>query len=261
MPSSYLSLLGSPGKIIYGIQQSNEAEKALKELNKQKYPSYMTAEQINQKAEGLAQGYSAIERANFFGSLARLNTQRYRTAVARNPTLSGVINAGINYGSTAAIQGFEASGAALRRQNVARLENLFSRQDQLNTGVLLDKRLRTEQALGAQQQAGTKNAFSGVQDVKNTIMSIFPATAMAGQQGMKNSEGFATSTTNYGGPPQREGFGGFGGYGTTSQQPAWGGMGVQQSGWNYDNSGLANQFPSLYGQKNYDEFRNLYANN
>lgn len=161
------------GKAVYGFYQNHEAEKGLKELNKTPYPTYLTGQQVNEQANAMnPTGYTAAERANFFGALARKNNAQYRLAKDSNPSLSGAIQAGINFGNTGALLNFSGQDAAIRRNNLSRLESLIRGQANLNTGSQIQRRQQQEQAYGQAAQAGIQNIATAGDELLNVGMAF-----------------------------------------------------------------------------------------
>lgn len=158
-------------KALYGLYQSNKANKALDELNKTPYPKYLTGQDIYGQADAMATGFTPQERAAAQGGLNRLATQRYRTASDRNPTLSGAIQAGTNYGSIQGTLGLAAQDAQLRRQNLQQLIGLIGGQANRQTGSDIDRRNAQEQAYGQAAQQGVENIFGAATDASNMLFS------------------------------------------------------------------------------------------
>lgn len=220
---NFLPLFGTAGQMIHGISTAQQADKALEALNKEKYPEYLSPEAIEAKARSMgALGYSAAEIAAFKQNLSRSQNTSFVKQMNTAPGLSQQILAGQNYTNVNAMSNFAANDAQLQRQNLERFRQLIRGQDVLNTGVQLDKRIRTEQALGAQKQAGVKNAFSAAREIKNTFADIFKGFTGGGIGGGGNRSGdtsFQTpdydlgNTSDYGDiPTNYNNYGNFGDY-------------------------------------------------
>ena len=158
-------------KALYGLFQSNKANKALDELNKTPYPEFATGQEIYGEADKMATGFSPSEMASAQNSMNRLNNQRYRLGVDRSPTLGGVIQAGTNFGSVAGTLDLAARDAQARRQNLNQLISLIGGQKNLKTQSEIQRRQQEEAAYGGAAQQGVENIFGGLQDASNMLFS------------------------------------------------------------------------------------------
>lgn len=150
-----------------GLAQASRAKKDLEELGKIARPKYETGEALYDRADAKATGLTPEERARAMQQFSQLNNTRFSLATRRNPTLTGAVQAGINYGSPAQALGLAAQDAQLRRQNLSQLLGVIGRQSNLQSSQDIDYRNRTEMALGAGHSRGVENVSKGLDAFSN----------------------------------------------------------------------------------------------
>lgn len=162
-----IALAGLTYNIYDSESKKSEAKKGLEELQKQKYPSFLTGEQIYTKAKGLATGLSPAESANIDDDLQRQATARYRYATDKNPTLSGAIQAATNFGGVKGILGKAALNEQVKRSSLNQLIGLIGGQGNLQTQSELQKRIGEETAYGTAYQQQNQNTNQSINQLGN----------------------------------------------------------------------------------------------
>ena len=185
------------GQGIYGLFQTIDASKKLKNLEKPK--DYLTIDELDIKAKGKAQGYSAQEKFLFFQNLVRQNNMSFNKAMSYRPDMANTISAGINYGNIDAVNQFSLNDANMIRQDKNRLFNAYQRQDERTVGDFNTRLREKELALGQQKQAGVQNVFAAVRgeeqehearrsDAINAVSTFYTGkSAGVGQQPKSNA--------------------------------------------------------------------------
>lgn len=183
----------NPATAILGAYQLYSASEAIDELNKQKLPTLTDYQKYDPaelqksyaRAELMAErGFTGAEESVFKANLASSSAGQFRRATdIAGGSLSGSLQAAINAGDTAAINRFAAEDAALRRRNIqyadtiaGRLQagrqaqtNLMTQGQREYERMLFNRRLLTEQALGAAKIAGQTNIANSL----NIPLSVF----------------------------------------------------------------------------------------
>lgn len=158
------------GSLAYSVYKESEAQKGIRDLEKQKRPNYGVAPELRNafgRAEQMAQsGYTPSERAAYMGSLNRANNLSYRRATdASGGNLARAIGAGIQSNNINQLQQFAASDAALKRQNIRYSDSLaqaLQHQQNLASQVDINYRNAEEQAYGISAQQQGQNIQQGV---------------------------------------------------------------------------------------------------
>ena len=152
MGASALFKLGS------GIHQKSKAKKELAKLDAEGLPTFLSGEQINERANAaVTGGFSPQERGNFFNALNRGANQAYRKSVGHSPNLSTAIQSGLNYQQGGAIAEFGAKDADLRESKVQNMRSVIGNQDNQNTSAAWNWRMAREQAWGGAMRDGRQN--------------------------------------------------------------------------------------------------------
>lgn len=159
------------GKSIYGLIRGNQARSGLAELERQPYPEFASGQDIFNEANTMATGLSPQEKAYAESQVNRLNNQRYKLATDRNPTLSGVTQAGINFGSVQGALDLASRDAQARRQNLNQLIGLIGGQKNMQTSSEIQRRREAESAYGQSAATQDQNVFTGLQDIANPLLS------------------------------------------------------------------------------------------
>lgn len=178
---------------VYGLTQMRKAKKALNRLSNWN-PTYRTGESIFQEATSKTpSGFSAQEKAAYNNDLARQATQRYRLASQSNPNMSANIQAGIGYGSLAALNNFAKNDAALKQQKIGQLAGAITAQDNANVNYQMNQKSQMEQAYGEAYKAGLSNVVgaldSKMNDLKTVASFVIPFAGSGG-----NTQGKGTTT-------------------------------------------------------------------
>lgn len=170
MPAALAIPLAIQGiKSIYGLWQSNNAQKKLDELENQPLPKYLTGQEIYDQANQKATGLSFGELANAHNNLNVLNNTRYQYAKDRNPSFSNAIQSAVNYGSIQGTLGIEAQNQIAIRSSLNQLIGLIGGQSNRQVGSDLQRRQQQELALGQQGQTGVRNIFTGLEGAGSMI--------------------------------------------------------------------------------------------
>lgn len=157
---------------VYGLTQMRKAKKALNRLSKWN-PTYRSGESIFQEATSKTpSGFSAQEKAAYNNDLARQATQRYRLASQSNPNMSANIQAGIGYGSLAALNNFAKNDAALKQQKIGQLAGAITAQDNANVNYQMNQKSQMEQAYGEAYKAGLSNVVGAIKSKENDLKSV-----------------------------------------------------------------------------------------
>jgi hypothetical protein len=193
---------------VYGLTQMRKAKKALNRLSNWN-PTYRTGESIFQEATSKTpSGFSAQEKAAYNNDLARQATQRYRLASQSNPNMSANIQAGIGYGSLAALNNFAKNDAALKQQKIGQLAGAITAQDNANVNYQMNQKSQMEQAYGEAYKAGLSNVVGAIKSKENDLKSVASfmipgagaAAAASGQQSLgQMAAGKATPSASAGG--------------------------------------------------------------
>ncbi len=154
-------------KAVMGATQASAAKKNLKELGKVARPEYETGESIYDRADARATGLTPEERARALQGFSQLNNTRFKLGTQRNPTLTGAVQAGINYGSPTQTLGLAAQDAQVRRQSLNQLINLFGGQSNRQAASDISYRNETERALGQAHSRGVENVSKGIDGIAN----------------------------------------------------------------------------------------------
>ncbi len=219
-------------QIIYGLKQRKEAKEGLKKLGER---DYMSAEDINQRAKGAAEGYTPAERLAFFQNLVRNNNAQYSRAMAYRPDMAGTILSGINYGNIGALNQYASNDAALRRQDEQRQANLIQQQDARHQATFLQK----QQALGALGQAAQQNIIGGISNEESDIKDVFSMIYGGGMQGSGGKRQPAATTTANTGQNAYQGA-------PVANQPAYSGGSYTDYGSSF-NGGYQSTYSPTYG--------------
>lgn len=205
MPATIAVPLALAGlKALYSWQMGKKARQGLDELEKQKYPEYLSGQNIYQQADAMATGFSPQEKSYLQDRQNRLSTQRFRMASDRNPTLAGSIQAGLNYSGVQAELGMAAQDAQLRRQNLSMLASLIGGQANRQTGSQINRRESQEQAYGQAAAQQDQNLFGALGDASNVLFSYGLnkdyLSALGGRQMTTPIPGMVTSPINSSNP-------------------------------------------------------------
>lgn len=227
-----ISAAPAVGGAIYSEIKAGKARRGLRALQSQPIEQYsedpaQTAARLRANSDA-QHGFSSAENANWQQQSAALANQRFRMASARSDgSMTGGINAAINYGSIHGINEHAAQDAQRKFANVRyadsfaqHLQNLRDR----NTGVTIGHRDRAEQAFGmaAQQQDQNMLGFGAL--ASNAIT-----------QGIANGKTPPPGTGATDPSVVDTGF-------TTA--PAWGGYGGGNTGgWQVDNYNMPDYNP------------------
>lgn len=216
---NYQSLFGTGGELWGGIRQANKADEELAKLKA--IPGYgqydyLTGQEIYDQANAKATGLTPEEKAAAQQGMNRIATQRYRLASDRNPTLAGVIQSGINYGSVQGVLGLAAQDAAVRRQSLNSLIGLIGNQANLQESASTGLEIDTLKQLGLAKQAGLTNAHNSKETIRNSILSFWGGGSKSAPR--DNGQGDMSDTTDTGG-----------GFGTSRTNSGWDGMGDNSS--------------------------------
>lgn len=172
---------------VYGLTQMSKAKKALSRIAKWN-PEFRSGESIFQEATSKTpSGFSAQEKAAYNNDLARQATQRYRLASQSNPNMSANIQAGIGYGSLAALNNFAKNDAALKQQKIGQLAGAITAQDNANVNYQMNQKSQMEQAYGEAYKAGLSNVVGAIKSKENDLKSVasfmIPGAGAAGGAG------------------------------------------------------------------------------
>lgn len=140
--------------------KEKQAKQGIAELEKDPYAKFKTGQDIYNQANQLATGLTSKEIANEQQGYNRLANQRYRLGVAKNPSLSGAVQAGVNYGSVQNNLGLAAQDAAARRQSLHSLISLISGQSNNQTQNI-------QQQMEAYGQAASDQSINQNNDLNN----------------------------------------------------------------------------------------------
>jgi len=163
----------APIKALYGIYQTHQASKALRDLAKQPDPQYRSAIDIKNEAEAVNQrGFSAQEEADFGTSLARMSNARLRSARDMNPNLANAVTAGINFGNLGALNKFAADSARLRENKVNRLAGDITQQSNANVSEAIRRKREKEMAYGEAYKAGISNISNMFEQIDRDAASV-----------------------------------------------------------------------------------------
>lgn len=154
-----IGLLGTGIEYFNAQSRKEKAEQGLAELEKNPYKDFLSGETIYNRATQLATGLTQQEIANEQQGYNRLANQRYRLATNKNPSLSGAIQAGINYGGVQNTLGLASMDAQVRRQNLNQLLGLIGNQANRQTQSVQNQMSEYGGAIRDQNynQAGTIN--------------------------------------------------------------------------------------------------------
>jgi len=155
-----LAIMGATAlwKLGSGIHQKSKAKKELAKLDAEGLPTFLSGEQINERANAaVTGGFSPQERSNFFNALNRGANQAYRKSVGHSPNLSTAIQSGLNYQQGGAIAEFGAKDADLRESKVQNMRSVIGNQDNQNTSAAWNWRMAREQAWGGAMRDGRQN--------------------------------------------------------------------------------------------------------
>ncbi len=227
-------------QIAYGLKQRKEAKEGLRKLGDR---DYMSAEEINQRAKGAAEGYTAAERLNFFQNLVRNNNAQYSKALSYRPDMAGSILAGINYGNIGAMNQYAANDASLRRNDQQRQANLIQTQDARHQATFV----RKQEALGALGQAAQQNIIGGISNEESDIKDVFSMIYGGGMQQSGGQRQPAATTTANTGQNSYQGA-------PVANQPAYSGGGYTDYGSSFSGGGQSN-----YGAPNYSGGQPYYG--
>ncbi len=161
-----IGLLGTGINYFQAQAKRKQALEGIAQLEKLPESNFSTGEQIYGRANNLATGLTPQEIANEEQGYNRLANERYRLGVAKNPSLSGAVNAGVNYGSVQNTLGLAAQDAAARRNSLHSLISLIGNQANRQTGKILD----AERAYG---QAASDQSYNQTNAVNNLTNSAF----------------------------------------------------------------------------------------
>jgi len=124
-----LAAIGAAPQLLLGAYKAYRGNKAMKDLEKEGFPEQTIDPEIlesQKRAERMAKaGFTPEETAAFTMRQQRLANQKYRMATQQaGGSLAGAIQAGINFGDTAADVDFAARDAAMRRTNIRYADTL-----------------------------------------------------------------------------------------------------------------------------------------
>jgi hypothetical protein len=107
--------------------------------------------------------------------------------------MSANIQAGIGYGSLAALNNFAKNDAALKQQKIGQLAGAITAQDNANVNYQMNQKSQMEQAYGEAYKAGLSNVVgaldSKMNDLKTVASFVIPFAGSGG-----NTQGKGTTT-------------------------------------------------------------------
>lgn len=190
------SLIAGGVNLGLGAYKTYQARKGLKNLAGQPMPQYSLSPELssayNMAQQNANQGYSGEETAAFKSNLAQNNNSGYQRAKDMSGgSLSGAINAGVNYGNIGALNQFAAQGNQIKRQNQNTFYGLAGQvqgQRNMNTQAQLQHRQQLESAYGNALSQGLNSISSGLGTVGAGTVGKFGGNASSGFGDLNNNQ-------------------------------------------------------------------------
>lgn len=181
-----------------GIFRTAKADSERKKLLKKPLAKFSEVPELaasRARANEMAQrGFTAEENAAYDQDYARSQNTAYSRAMNTAPNMAGAINAGINYGNTAAINQRSVADAQLHRQNIRYADTFSNYLQDLNNRNIAEQLNMTKAAFGAIGE-GKREGINDITGAPATFAAIYSAGMgadagkKAGGAGAKNGLG------------------------------------------------------------------------
>ena len=155
---------------VSGLSQQSNANKAIEDINKEKFPQYGLAPELStaygESAQMAKKGFTGAEKGAFRQNVAQdINTGLQKAIDIGGGNLARTISKIGSINKLGAENQFSVNDALLHRQNIKYrdvLAQAIQQQGNLKSQADIAHRVMLEQAYGAASKAGSENILKGV---------------------------------------------------------------------------------------------------